>query len=204
MALRLLYYPDPRLQQRAEPIAGIGSDLRDLVPQMFAVMYRHRGIGLAAPQVGISTRLIVANLTGDPEKKEDEQVFINPEILQKSGVMNEEEGCLSLPGLSAKIRRAARVRVRYRDLAGEDQQRECEGLWAKLFQHEIDHLDGILMTDKMTAADLKQWAPLLKELEEDFERPESDGGEVRRTAGASTRLAARARRGNRRHAQAEL
>jgi peptide deformylase len=135
---------------------------------MFELMYLHRGIGLAGPQAGIPQRIVVANITGDPKQKSEEKVIINPEILDRGGVMNEEEGCLSLPGLSARIRRSARVKVRYRDADGQGWELDCEGLWAKLFQHEIDHLDGLLMIDKMSAADLRQWKPLLQELEEDF------------------------------------
>jgi len=173
MDLKLLYYPDPRLRQTAKPVAKADEDLLAAVPRMFEIMYRTRGIGLAGPQVGIGRRFVVANLTGDPELKEGEQVFVNPEILERSGEMKEEEGCLSLPGVYPVIRRDARVAVRYQTLEGKTVERTTEGLEAKLFQHEIDHLDGILIVDKMSPADKKQWASLLQELEDDFnsERP---------------------------------
>ena len=167
MKLKLVYYPDPILRRPSAPVKEVTAELRDAVPQMFELMYGSRGIGLAGPQAGLGQRIVVANIIGDPKKKEEEQVFINPEIVDRGGVMTEEEGCLSLPGLSAKIRRSAWVKVHYRDLDGQKWERQCDGLWAKLFQHEIDHIDGLLMVDKMSAADLKQWRPLLQELEDD-------------------------------------
>src|SRR5262245_48964427 len=167
MALALVYYPDPILRKPSAPVKSVTKELREAIPQMFELMYKNRGIGLAGPQAGLPQRIVVANIVGDPGKPEEEKVFINPEILDRGGVMVEEEGCLSLPGLSAKIRRSAWVLVRFRDPEGGEQEVQAEGLWAKLFQHEVDHIDGLLMVDKMSAADLKQWRPLLQELEED-------------------------------------
>jgi len=165
----MVYYPDDRLREVSKPVGREHlPELAALVPEMLTVMYRHRGIGLAGPQVGLQRRILVANITGDGGQKDQERVFINPELKKKSGTMHEEEGCLSLPGLSAKIRRSSQVVVTYYDLDGAMWEMECEGLYAKLFQHEIDHLDGVLMIDKMSAADLKQFKPLLQELEEDF------------------------------------
>jgi peptide deformylase len=166
--MELVYYPDPRLRDVSKKISTIDQDLLDAVPQMFEIMYKARGIGLAGPQAGLGRRIVVANLTGDPKKKDEEQVFINPEILDRAGKLQEEEGCLSLPGMGAQIQRAEKVLVRYKDLKGKVIEREAEQLESRLFQHEIDHLDGILIVDKMTPADRKQWAPLIKELEEDF------------------------------------
>ncbi len=166
--MELVYYPDPKLRDVSKKIASVDAQIQEAVPQMFEIMYRARGIGLAGPQAGLSRRIVVANLTGDPTKKDSEQVFINPEILEKSGELREEEGCLSLPGMAAQIQRAETVQVRYTDLQGKLVEREATMLESRLFQHEIDHLDGILIVDKMTPADKKQWAPLLKELEEDY------------------------------------
>ncbi len=169
MALKMVYYPDPRLREVSTPVGR--EHLKELtagLPEMFEVMYKHRGIGLAGPQVGIQQRILLANISGDRTRKEEERVFLNPVIVSKSGAMNEDEGCLSLPGLSAKIRRSALLKVSYYDLSGQMWEMEAEGLYSKLFQHEIDHLDGVLMIDKMSAADLKQLKPLLDELEEDF------------------------------------
>jgi peptide deformylase len=167
--MELVYYPDPRLREVSKKILKIDDEIRQAVPLMFDIMYRARGIGLAGPQAGLGRRVIVANLSGDRENAEAERVFINPEILEKRGEKREEEGCLSLPGLAPLITRAEAVRVRYTTLEGELVERDVEDLEAKLFQHEIDHLDGILLVDKMTAADKRQWAPLLRELEEEYE-----------------------------------
>jgi peptide deformylase len=164
----LVYYPDPRLRDVSKRISAVDQEILDAVPRMFEIMYKARGIGLAGPQAGLGRRVVVANLTGDPTKKDDEQVFINPEIVDRSGKLLEEEGCLSLPGMAAQIQRAEKVLVKYKDLKGKLIEREAELLESRLFQHEIDHLDGILIVDKMTPADRKQWAPLIKELEEDF------------------------------------
>jgi peptide deformylase len=186
MDYRLVYYPDPRLREISRAVEKLDDALREAVPAMFEIMYRARGIGLAGPQAGIGRRLIVANLTGDAQKKESEQVFVNPQILERGGEMREEEGCLSLPGMYVVVPRAERVRVRYQDLEGGTVERDAERLEAKLFQHEIDHLDGILLVDKMSPADLKQWAPLLKELEEEHEarEPKPPGGRPRRSKSA--------------------
>jgi peptide deformylase len=185
MELKLVYYPDPRLRGVAQPVAEADDELRQVAARMFEVMYRSRGIGLAGPQVGVPRRIVVANLAG-PEAKEGEQVFVNPQILERTGEMKEEEGCLSLPGMYAVIQRAERLKVRYQDLEGKAVERETQGLEAKLFQHEIDHLDGLLIIDKMTPADLKQWAALLKELEDDFhsKRPKARAARPRRSKSA--------------------
>ena len=166
--MELVYFPDPRLRDVSKKIGAVDPQILDAVPEMFESMYKARGIGLAGPQAGLGRRVIVANLSGDPKKKDEEQVFINPEILGREGELREEEGCLSLPGLAAQIQRAERCLVRYQDLKGKTVEREVEMLESRLFQHEIDHLDGILIVDKMTPADRKQWGALLKEMEEDF------------------------------------
>lgn len=166
--VKLVRYPDPLLREVARPVERIDGEVRRAAAAMFEVMYGARGIGLAAPQAGWGGRLVVANLSADPERKDQEQIFINPQILECFGEKCEEEGCLSLPGMSVKIPRAERVEVRYQDLEGREIRRLAEGVEAKLFQHEIDHLDGILIIDKMTPADRKQWASFLKGLEREY------------------------------------
>ncbi len=168
MSLQIVYFPDPRLRQLSKPVKDFEA-VKEVVDSMFDVMYRCRGIGLAGPQVGVLQRIIVANLTGKKEEKAEERVFLNPEIVERSGSMQEIEGCLSFPGIEATIKRSEKVLVEVTDLGGERHQFDATGLWSKLFQHEIDHLDGILFLDKMSAADKKQAAPRLRELEEDFE-----------------------------------
>ena len=147
--LRIYHYPEPVLKQRALPIAAIDDALRRLAADMAETMYAAPGVGLAAPQVGVSKRLIVLDCAG---KEEPRQLVaaINPEIIAREGESCEEEGCLSVPEYYAKVDRSARVRVRYLDLEGAQQEVEVEGLWAICFQHEIDHLDGILFIDHLS------------------------------------------------------
>jgi peptide deformylase len=136
---------------------------------MFEIMYRCRGVGLAGNQAGLSRRIVVANIEADPERKDLEMVIINPRILWRSPeTVREEEGCLSLPGLRANITRAAAVRVEYLTLTGERVTEEAEGFRAKMFQHECDHLEGLLILDKMSEADRRFHAPLLRDLEERY------------------------------------
>ncbi|RPH40912.1 MAG: peptide deformylase, partial [Planctomycetota bacterium] len=111
VAMELVYYPDPRLREVSKKISTIDQELVDAIPQMFEIMYKARGIGLAGPQAGLGRRVVVANLTGDPAKKDDEQVFINPEILDRSGKLTEEEGCLPLPGMAVLVHRAEKLLV---------------------------------------------------------------------------------------------
>jgi peptide deformylase len=166
MDLELRYYPDEILRRVAEPVGAVDDELRALVPRLFAKMYATRGVGLAAPQVGISRRLLVANPGGNAEQKELEAVYINPVIEAAEGAERGEEGCLSLPGIVGKILRAKKVRVRYTDLEGREVVVEAEDWMARIFQHEIDHLDGILIIDKMSPAELAFYEKEIRELED--------------------------------------
>jgi peptide deformylase len=124
--------------------------VRDLIPRMFATMYEAPGIGLAAPQVSESVRLVVIDLM--PNDKREPHSLINPEIVAASPELAvREEGCLSLPGQYADVTRPARVRIRYLDATGSKREMEAEGLLAACLQHEIDHLDGILFVDHLSA-----------------------------------------------------
>lgn len=172
-AMELVYYPDERLRQVSAPIDAVDDEIRDLVPKMFEKMYATRGVGLAAPQIGVNRRLVVSNETGDRENKELEEVYINPEIIAQEGSVRGEEGCLSLPGIHAKVLRAQKVKVRYLDLDGETHEVEAEDWKARIFQHEIDHLDGILILDKMSPAELTFYEQEIRDLEAG-ERPEQE------------------------------
>ena len=150
-ALPILIAPTPVLKARARPVgAEHDSLIRDLVPRMFAAMYAAPGIGLAAPQVGHSLRLAIIDLMR--EDKSSPIVLINPEIVAASAELaTREEGCLSLPNQFADVTRPARVKVRYLDQAGIRQEIEGEGLLSACLQHEIDHLDGVLFVDHISA-----------------------------------------------------
>ncbi len=121
-----------------------------MVREMFDLMYEANGIGLAANQVDLPYRLFVLNLKSDPEAREDEQVFLNPVITGRKGNAEGEEGCLSLPGLYAQVKRPERVSLNAYNLAGEEINLDLDGLFARAVQHEIDHLDGVLFIDRLS------------------------------------------------------
>ena len=149
--LPILIAPQPILKLRTRPVGpGDAATVRDLVPRMFATMYRAPGIGLAAPQIGIGLRLAVIDLM--PDERNAPIVLVNPEILAASAELaTREEGCLSLPGQYADVTRPARVKVRYHDAEGVRREIEADGLLATCLQHEIDHLDGVLFVDHLSA-----------------------------------------------------
>lgn len=148
--LTIRNYPDPVLSQKAEPVTVIDDEIKTLARDMAATMYDAPGIGLAAPQVGISRRLVVIDCS--PKEEEPELITaINPEIIGAEGQVNEEEGCLSVPGYYAPVSRSACVRVRYTDLEGKTVERDAEDLLAVAFQHELDHLDGVLFVDHLSS-----------------------------------------------------
>lgn len=147
--LDILQPPHPTLKTPASPVAGIDDGLKRLMDDMLATMYRAPGIGLAAPQVGIGSRVVVIDLS---EEKNAPVRLVNPAITARSDEMVVgEEGCLSLPGQFADVKRHAAVAVRYLDEKESEQVIEAEGLLARCLQHEIDHLDGILFTDHLSA-----------------------------------------------------
>ncbi len=143
MNLTVVKYPDPVLQKPGEPVTDFDDELRRFVADMFETMYAAQGIGLAAPQVSVSKRITVIDLSNatDPAKK---MVLINPEIIEREGKLYEEEGCLSFPEIREKVVRTAKVRVRAQDEYGKWFEVEGEELLSRCLQHEIDHLDGVL------------------------------------------------------------
>ncbi len=147
--LPILEVPDPRLRQKAEPVAKIDARVTALLEDMLETMYAAPGIGLAAPQVGIAERIVVL----DVGPKEDPKPIrlINPEVLATAGeVVEAEEGCLSLPNQFAPVKRPGQVTVRFTDETGELREIEADGLLARCLLHEIDHLDGVLFTDHLS------------------------------------------------------
>jgi len=148
--LPIVIAPAPVLKAKARLVTqGDDALVRDLIPRMFATMYKAPGIGLAAPQVGQGLRVIIVDVV--PDEKPQPYVLINPEVLAASQELaTREEGCLSLPNQYADITRPARVKVRYLDQAGARREIEADGLLATCLQHEIDHLDGILFVDHLS------------------------------------------------------
>jgi len=148
--LEILHYPDQRLTQKSTAVSEITPELLKLAEDMVETMYDAPGVGLAAPQIGVLQRLVVIDCTA-PGEPSDLITAFNPEVLDSDGETFEEEGCLSVPGYAAKVHRAAQVKVRYQDRDGEIVEREVEGLLAIAFQHEIDHLDGVLYVDRLSS-----------------------------------------------------
>lgn len=146
--LRIRHYPEPVLKQVAAPVTDIDEELRTLARDMAETMYDAPGVGLAAPQVGVSRRLVVIDCA--PREAPELLTCVNPEIVAREGETYEEEGCLSIPGYYARVPRSERVRVRFLDLDGRTVERDAEGLLAIAFQHEIDHLDGVLFVDRLS------------------------------------------------------
>lgn len=142
-------FPDPRLRKKAAPVETVDESLNTLIDDMFETMYAAPGIGLAATQVDVHKRLLVADVSSD---QSDPRVFINPVIVEKDGVAVTEEGCLSVPGYYEEVERAEHVRVRFLDRDGDEVETELEGLLAVCVQHEIDHLDGKLFVDYLSEA----------------------------------------------------
>ena len=147
--LTILEFPDPRLRTKATPVDVVDDSLRALVADMFETMYAAPGIGLAATQVNVHKRLLVADVSSD---QSEPHAFINPQILEKDGVIVSDEGCLSVPGYYEEVERAEHIRLRYLDQNGDPQEMEAEGLLAVCVQHEIDHLDGKLFVDYLSEA----------------------------------------------------
>jgi peptide deformylase len=152
MALReVLKFPDKRLREIAAPIEKITDEIRALAADMLKVMYDEPGIGLAAPQVGELIRLIVVDTEWTSEDTERTPlVLVNPEIVERSGTIIWTEGCLSVPDFEAEVKRAQSVRLHAQDLDGADLEIDASELQAVCFQHEIDHLNGILFIDHIS------------------------------------------------------
>lgn len=147
--LRITKHGEPVLKRKSRPIvfADMKADLPGLLENMWETMYAANGVGLAAPQIGINIRLAVIDVK--PDGKSRRLVLINPEIVQREGAIEEEEGCLSIPGLYAKLKRSSRVKVRALNQHGIPIELTGEGLLARAFQHEIDHLNGKLFVDNL-------------------------------------------------------
>ncbi|ADC72763.1 peptide deformylase [Thioalkalivibrio sp. K90mix] len=144
----ILHFPDPRLRLKAEPVETVDDEIRTLVDDMLETMYDAPGIGLAATQINVQKRVLVADVSDD---QSEPHVLINPEILETSGEEEMDEGCLSVPGFYEKVQRADRIRVRALGRDGEPFELDIDGLLAVCIQHEIDHLDGKLFVDYLSS-----------------------------------------------------
>jgi len=173
--MQIVPYPHPALRWKSRDVTRIDDTLRAVVSRMFDLMYESKGIGLAANQVGLPLRLFVVNVSGDPEKKDEEVVFINPVIRNRSGSAVGEEGCLSLPGLYADVSRPETIVVEAFDLDGQPFRVKIDDLPARVIQHENDHLDGVLFIDRIEETDLAQFVTKLNEFSSSFRKQQSAG-----------------------------
>lgn len=148
----ILIHPDPRLKKVAEPIAKITPEIEALANDMLVTMYEAPGIGLAGPQVGVLKRIFVMDANRDPEAEKNPMVLINPEIEWSSEELNTyDEGCLSIPEQYAEVTRPAQLKMRWLGLDGKTHEQDFDGLWATCAQHELDHLNGVLFIDHLSA-----------------------------------------------------
>lgn len=164
--LKVIHYPDPRLRGRCKPVTEFNADLAVLAERMIELMHEHKGVGLAAAQVGVPLRIFVANPTDD---RKNDRVYVNPELFDLEGAKEAEEGCLSIPDVHIIVRRPLRARIKAQDVTGAAFERAAEDFEARVWQHETDHLNGVLIIDKMGPSDRIASKKKLKELEEEFE-----------------------------------
>jgi peptide deformylase len=174
-ALKIVQYPHPALRHPAKPLSGIGEDTRKLAQAMLELMVEHKGLGLAAPQVGMPWQMFVAYCGGESEQPDLAGVFINPTIVDKRGTMEGEEGCLSFPGLYRKVRRARTVSVQAYNLQGQLVEMELSDLPSRLWQHETDHLHGILFIDKLGPIGKLAARTSLSEFEREYKKAQKRG-----------------------------
>jgi peptide deformylase len=163
--LDILHFPDPRLRNKAKPVAQVDDSIRRLIDDMLETMYQAPGIGLAATQVNVAKRIVVIDLS---EEKNDPLCLINPEILEKNGIEQMEEGCLSVPGVFEQVTRANQIRVRALDRQGNPFEMEADGLLAVCIQHELDHLEGKLFVDYLSSLKRQR---IRKKLEKESRQP---------------------------------
>jgi peptide deformylase len=194
--LKIVVYPDPGLRVKARPVEQVTEQLRAAARQMLEMMHAAPGVGLAATQVGINLRFFVANPTGRPE---DDRVFINPVLVGPSRESTQaEEGCLSLPDIRGNVRRPTKITIRAQDLEGRSVEITSDQLAARVWQHETDHLDGVLIIDRMAPLDRLANQKLLREMEHSGapaqppEKPSAEGATGRGRTTAARRPRRRA------------
>jgi peptide deformylase len=163
--MKIILWPDPRLRKISQPVTSFDENLKAMADRMFQLMREAHGVGLAAPQVGENIRLFVINPTGE---EGDDRVYVNPTLSDGEGETEAEEGCLSLPGINAKILRSKSLKIRAQDLAGNWFEETSDDFPARVWQHEFDHLNGTLLMDRMGPLAKMGAKKRLKELEEDW------------------------------------
>jgi peptide deformylase len=168
--LEVRRYPDPVLMRKSAPVEKFDRALKLFVDDMFETMYLSKGVGLAAPQVGVNTRIFVVNCEWEEKGADAEIALINPEIIEAREPYTSEEGCLSFPGIYAEVERSHHVKVRYRDVEGNVKELEADGLLARALQHELDHLDGKVFIDYLKPEQLVLVEKDVEQLRREFKR----------------------------------
>jgi peptide deformylase len=173
--MKIVKYPHPALRTPVKPVAAIDKEIVLAAGRMLDLMYASEGLGLAAPQVALDAQLLVMNFAGDPAAKDQEFVAINPQVVEEKGAVSDREGCLSFPGLYQNVRRFKTVKVQAYNLKGELYEMVCHDLPARVWQHEIDHLAGVLFIDKMGSLGRSRSEKDLEKFVADFERDKKKG-----------------------------
>lgn len=184
--MEIVIYPHPTLRHKSKPVKRVDRQLRDMVRNMFQLMYEFKGVGLAANQVDLPLRLFIVNLTCDPDEGE-EHVFVNPVVSRPKGNDEKEEGCLSFPGVYAQVKRPEKVILNAYDLDGKEIEAELNGMLARVVQHELDHLDGVLFVDRLSETGRLATQEALDEFELAF-NGRRDRGEIASDAQIRSRL----------------
>src|SRR5262245_18066958 len=164
MQMQLRLYPDPALLKVATPVTAFDQALAERVAEMFTVMYEEKGVGLAAPQVGWGERVLVMNPSGHRWDEAQALAVINPRVLKRWGKSRAEEGCLSFPDIFVEVDRPAGVRLQWQDVKGDPHEADINDFPARIAQHEMDHLDGVLLVHRMSTVDRIRWRRELEEL----------------------------------------
>ena len=163
---KIRVYGDPVLRKKTDPVSVFDDELAEFADGMVDTMLENKGIGLAAPQVGISKKIIVIDLSFG-EAVDSVMILINPEISDSEGEVTIEEGCLSIPGVYEEVVRPEKIRVHYRDIDGEKHETNADGMLARVIQHEVDHLEGILFVDRISTVKKQLMAKTLKLIAEE-------------------------------------
>ena len=173
--MKIVRYPHPALRRPGRQVSTVDKQLRVQVGEMMEAMYEARGLGRAAPPVALPFQLLVMNISGDPNKKELEEVYLNPVIVERKGSIEDEEDCLSFPGLYQKVRRAKTIKIQAYNTKGQPIEKVVSDLEARAWQHEIDHLNGVLFIDKMGILARLSARSSVKSFESEFKRAQERG-----------------------------
>ncbi|MCC9602011.1 peptide deformylase [Stieleria sp. JC731] len=174
MPLEVIHYPHPTLRYVSKPIRKVDAELKQIAQEMLDLMYEHKGVGLAANQVDLPLRMFVANPTGERGEGE-EFVILNPEVQRPKGNVASSEGCLSVPGLTGEVIRPKSIRISAYDISGNAIDATVDGFLARVFLHEIDHLDGTMFFDRMNDQAAQELQYELDEFETDFRSKQATG-----------------------------